>query len=137
MITFDQLMLPLMKALVNLGGSGSIDEIYEDVVELEKFDEDTLAILHNPDKNSQREIGYRLSWARNHLKKAGFLKNSSRGIWAITDKARQAREIDSCEIVNYVRSLNRQASLNEPTQLPFWELNPRPKAPPNIEKPLG
>ena len=39
MVTFDQLMLPLIKALVNLGGSGSIDEIYEEVVELEKFDE--------------------------------------------------------------------------------------------------
>lgn len=35
MVTYDQLMHPLMKALVNLGGSGSIDEIYEEVVELE------------------------------------------------------------------------------------------------------
>lgn len=42
MVTYDQLMLPLMKALVNLGGSGSIDEIYEAVVELEKFDDETL-----------------------------------------------------------------------------------------------
>lgn len=46
MVTYDQLMLPLLKALVNLGGSGSIDEIYEEVVELEKFDEETLAVLH-------------------------------------------------------------------------------------------
>lgn len=50
MVTYDQLMLPLMKALVNLGGSGSIDEIYEAVVELERFGEETLAILHNPEK---------------------------------------------------------------------------------------
>nr|WP_282555321.1 MULTISPECIES: restriction endonuclease [Providencia] len=99
-----------MKALVNLGGSGSIDEIYEAVVELEKFDEETLAILHNPEKSSQTEIGYRLAWARTYLKKAGFLENSSRGVWALTDKARQAPEIDSREIVNYVRSLDRKAS---------------------------
>ncbi|MEE7445966.1 restriction endonuclease [Vibrio cholerae] len=110
MVTYDQLMLPLMKALVNLGGSGSIDEIYEAVVELEKFDEETLAILHNPEKSSQTEIGYRLAWARTYLKKAGFLENSSRGVWALTDKARQAPEIDSREIVNYVRSLDRKAS---------------------------
>jgi len=32
MFTYDQLMVPSMKALVNLGGSGSIDEIYETVV---------------------------------------------------------------------------------------------------------
>lgn len=110
MVTYDQLMLPLMKVLVNLGGSGSIDEIYEAVVELEKFDEETLAILHNPEKSSQTEIGYRLAWARTYLKKAGFLENSSRGVWALTDKARQAPEIDSREIVNYVRSLDRKAS---------------------------
>jgi restriction system protein len=110
MITFDQLMLPLMKALVNLGGSGSIDEIYEAVVELEKFDDETLAILHNPEKSSQTEIGYRLAWARTYLKKAGFLENSSRGVWALTDKARQAPEIDSREIVNYVRSLDKKSN---------------------------
>ncbi len=57
MITYDQLMLPLLKALVNLGGSGSIDEMYEEVVELEKLDEKTLAVLHNPEKSSQTEIG--------------------------------------------------------------------------------
>jgi restriction system protein len=110
MVTYDQLMLPLMKALINLGGSGSIDEIYEAVVELEKFDEDTLAVLHNPDKSSQTEIGYRLAWARTYLKKAGFLENSSRGVWALTDKARQAPEIDSREIVNHVRSLDKKSN---------------------------
>ncbi|MDP1541038.1 MAG: restriction endonuclease [Moraxellaceae bacterium] len=111
MVTYDQLMLPLMKALVNLGGSGSIDEIYEAVVELEKFDDETLAILHNPEKSSQTEIGYRLAWARTYLKKAGFLENSSRGVWALTEKARQAPAIDSRGIVNYVRSLDRKTSL--------------------------
>lgn len=110
MITFDQLMLPLLKALVNLGGSGSIDEIYEEVVELEKFDEETLAVLHNPEKSSQTEIGYRLAWARTYLKKAGYLENSSRGVWALTDKAKQAPEIDSREIVNFVRSMDKKTN---------------------------
>ena len=110
MVTYDQLMLPLIKALVNLGGSGSIDEIYESVVELEKFDEETLAILHNPEKSSQTEIGYRLAWARTYLKKAGYLENSSRGVWALTEKAKLAPDIDSREIVNSVRSLDKKVS---------------------------
>lgn len=110
MVTYDQLMLPLMRALVNLGGSGSIDEIYESVVELEKFDEETLAILHNPEKSSQTEIGYRLAWARTYLKKAGYLENSSRGVWALTEKAKLAPDIDSREIVNSVRSLDKKGS---------------------------
>jgi restriction system protein len=111
MITFDQLMLPLMKALVNLGGSGSIDEIYEEVVELENFDEGVLAVQHNPEKSSQTEVGYRLAWARTYLKKAGYLENSSRGVWALTDKAKQMPEIDSREIVNTVRLMDKKKSL--------------------------
>lgn len=110
MVTYDQLMQPLMTALVNLGGSGSIDEIYEAVLELEKLDEETLGILHNPEKSSQTEIGYRLAWARTYLKKAGYLENSSRGVWALTDKAKQAPKIDSRKIVNYVRSLDKKIS---------------------------
>ena len=84
MVTYDQLMLPLMKALEKLDGSGSIDEIYKKVVELENFDEETLAVSHNPEKSSQTEIGYRLAWARTYLKKAGYLENSSRGVWALS-----------------------------------------------------
>jgi len=110
MVTYDQLMLPLMKALVALGGSGSIDEIYEKVVELEKFDDETLAQLHNPEKSSQTQVAYRLAWARTYLKKAGYLENSARGVWALTDKARQSKEIDSREIVSHVRSLDKKTS---------------------------
>lgn len=109
MITYDQLMSPLLKALFSLGGSGSIDEIYEAVVEQENFDEQTLAVLHNPEKSSQTEIHYRLAWARTYLKKAGYLENSSRGVWALTDKSKQTSEIDSREIVNFVRSLDKQS----------------------------
>jgi len=120
MVTFDQLMLPLIKALIELGGSGSIGEIYDKVVELEKFDEKTLAVLHNPEKDSRTEIGYRLAWARTYLKKAGYLENSSRGVWALTDKAKQADEIGSREIVSHMRSPGRKSTqrnqvLSEPS----------------------
>jgi restriction system protein len=37
MPTFDSLMNPLLNALFALGGSGSIDEIYDKVCELEKM----------------------------------------------------------------------------------------------------
>lgn len=116
MVTFDQLMRPLLRALVNLGGSGSIDEIYEEVVELEGFDEDAVAVLHNPEKSSQTEIGYRLAWARTYLKKAGYLENSSRGVWALTDKARKTPEIDSREITAYVRAQDKKLASKSENQ---------------------
>ncbi len=104
--TYDQLMQPLLNALRDLGGSGSIDEIYEKVVELEKFDEETLDVLHNPEKSGHTEIEYRLGWARTYLKKAGYLENSSRGVWILTDKAKITPTIESQEIVKFVRQLD-------------------------------
>ena len=115
MVTFDQLMLPLIKALVNLGGSGSVGEIYEAVIKLENFDEKTLAVLHNSEKSSQTEIGYRLAWAQTYLKKAGYLENSSRGVWALTEKAKKSETIDSKKIVTFVRSLDKATSSEKPT----------------------
>jgi len=70
--TFDQLMNPLLRALQALGGSGSIEEIYDKVVELERFPDDLLAQLHDAEKSNQTEIGYRLAWARSYLKNTGF-----------------------------------------------------------------
>ena len=108
-VTIEQLIPPLIKALDNLGGSASIAEMDEKVAELENLDEETLAVLHNPETSNQTEISYRLAWARTYLKKAGYLENSARGVWALTDKARQAKKIDGSEMVQYVHSRDRKA----------------------------
>lgn len=52
MPTFDALMNPLLNALIALGGSGSIDEIYEKVLELEKIDDEISSIPHSPEKSN-------------------------------------------------------------------------------------
>lgn len=105
--TFDQLMNPLLEALRLLGGSGSIEEIYAKTVEVAGLPEDVLSQLHDADKGSQTEVGYRLAWARTYLKKSDFLENSSRGVWSLTEKAKNTGIIDSNEIVRFVRSLDK------------------------------
>ena len=106
--TFDQLMNPLLRALQALGGSGSIEEIYEKVVEQEKLPEDVLTRQHDPEKSNQTEVGYRLAWARTYLKKAGLLENSSRGIWALTSKSQQLETLNAQEVVRAVKALGRK-----------------------------
>lgn len=106
--TFDQLMNPLLGALRALGGSGSIDEIYAKTVEVIGLSEEILAQLHDPEKSSQTEVGYRLAWARTYLRKYGLLENSSRGVWALTDKAKNVAEVDTSEVVRFVRTLDKQ-----------------------------
>ena len=106
--TFDQLMNPLLQALRMLGGSGSIEEIYSKTVEVSTLSEEVLSQLHDPDRSSMTEIGYRLAWARTYLRKYEFLENSSRGIWTLTEKAKNVETVDPSEVVRYVRAIDRQ-----------------------------
>jgi len=110
MPTFDSLMNPLLEALFELGGSGSIDEIYEKVVEMQNIDEELASVPHNPDKSNLTEVGYRLAWARTYLKKYGFLENSTRGVWALTPLAREKKKVIPKSVVKTVREADKEAS---------------------------
>ena len=110
--TYDRLMNPLLKALVALGGSASVDEMFEQVIEQEGYPEEITSVLQNPEKSSQPKIAYRLAWARTYLKKAGYLENSQRGVWALTEKARKNPQVDSSEIVRFVRELDGYGTNN-------------------------
>jgi restriction system protein len=114
MPTFDGLMQPLLEALRQLGGSGSIEEVYAKTVEVIGLSEEVLAQMHDPEKSSQTEVGYRLAWARTYLKKYGLLENSSRGVWSLTEKGRGSEKVDPSEIVKFVRNLDKQDSARKP-----------------------
>ena len=66
---YHDLMNPLLKALHDLGGSGSIEEISSRVSESLNLPEEILSTPHDPDRSSQTEVEYRLAWARTYLKK--------------------------------------------------------------------
>ncbi|MCL1984828.1 MAG: restriction endonuclease [Betaproteobacteria bacterium] len=103
MPTFDQLMMPTLNALETLGGSGSIEEIANTVIQALCLPEDITSQPHNPEKSSQTEVEYRLAWARTYLKKYGLLGNSERGVWALTEKYQPGQKIDTDAIVQSVR----------------------------------
>ena len=106
--SYDSLMNPLLRALRSLGGSGSIEEIYDKVVEEERLSEDVLSLVHDPDKSTQTEVAYRLAWARTYLKKYGLLENSSRGIWALTSASSGVEKVNPREVVSVVRGLTKR-----------------------------
>jgi restriction system protein len=95
--TFDEYMRPIVVALRRLGGSATIQELYEAVVDDMKLSEAQLGVLHDQDRGNQTEVGYRMAWARTYLKKAGFLTNSERGVWALTRKGLQ-EEVDPARV---------------------------------------
>jgi restriction system protein len=105
---YHQLMNPLLEALRDLGGSGSIEEIYEKVAENLRLPEEVLNVPHDPEKSTQTEVQYRLAWARTYLKKYGLLENSSRGVWSITPEKRHVQKVDAQAVVRTVREMNRK-----------------------------
>ena len=100
---YDLLLNPVLRALRALGGSGSIEEIYDKVVDQEGLSDDVLAVSHDPERSTQTEVAYRLAWARTYLKKYGLLENSARGIWALTPKASGVEKVHPPDVVRAVR----------------------------------
>lgn len=87
---YSDLLWPTIVALHRLGGSGSIDEIAEAVVDQEGFTEEQQQVLHGD--GPQTEIEYRLAWARSYLKGMGLLVNSKRGVWSLTEEGRTVQQ---------------------------------------------
>ena len=103
----ENLFNPVLNALRSLGGSASIQEIYDTVSKQEAYSEDILSILHDPEKGTRTEIQYRLAWARTYLRKYGLLENSSRGVWSLLASANQVDRVDPRMIVSEVRNQYR------------------------------
>lgn len=55
-------------ALHNLGGSGTVSEIYDEVAEVAALSDEVLEVPHNLEKSNQTEVEYRLAWTRTYLK---------------------------------------------------------------------
>lgn len=105
---YHELMNALLRALHELGGSGSIDEINTQVTESLDLPEEVFAIPHDPEKSSTTEIEYQLAWARTYLKKYGILDNSGRGVWVIVPEKKDVTEVDSKEVVRTVREMSKK-----------------------------
>ena len=106
--SFDELIVPTVKALIELGGSGTVEEINTKVYEIAKLPDDILQVPHG-EEGTTNEVDYRLAWSRTYLKKFGLLENSSRGIWALSKSDIDVKKLDHIEIVKTVRDQNRPA----------------------------
>ena len=107
--TYDTMMNPLLLAVRDLGGSGTIEEIANRVAEIMELTDEQLEILHDPDKGGRSEFEYRLAWTRTYLKKYGLLENSTRGVWALTLQGRNVESVEEKEIVRFVKEQDRIA----------------------------
>lgn len=111
MPTYDALMMPILYALKNLGGSGTNDEINDEVVRLLNLSDETLNVLHG--NTSTSEVEYRSAWSRTYLKKYGLIENSVRGVWSLTSTSINLDDIDPREIVRVVKGRSTNGNTKE------------------------
>jgi restriction system protein len=102
---YSEMFNPVIQALHELGGSGSVEEINNKVIEIQNYPPEIVDVLHGEGPAS--EIEYRLGWARTYLKKYGLLENSSRGVWAISNEKNNIKEINPREVIDFAHSLSK------------------------------
>lgn len=101
------LMLATLNALRGIGGSGTIQELDEAVIEQEGVTEAEQAILMPNDHRVK--LNYYLAWARTYLKRGGAIENSSRGVWALTETGEQLHsETDMQKIYDKIQLEERE-----------------------------
>lgn len=98
----DQLFNPTLRALRELGGSASITELLDQVINILEPPTEVVEQPHNGKRN-QTELEYRLAWARTYLKKYGLVHNSERGVWALAPRGHEAGTVDPQAVNRFVR----------------------------------
>ncbi len=107
---YNELIIPTIRALKQLGGSGTIEEINETVYKVANLAEDALKVPHK-DEGLTTEVDYRLAWSRTYLKKYGLIENSARGVWALINADINLDKLNHEEIVKTVREQSKEASV--------------------------
>ena len=105
--SYKDLMNPTLAAIRQAGGSASIGEIAELVIQEGNLPESVTGELHGD--GPQTELEYRLGWARTYLKRRGLITNSVRGIWAFTALGVDTPSVDADDVAKEVRRASEQS----------------------------
>ena len=101
---------PILQALHNLGGSGTNQEIYDEVVKIMGFTDAQLNVLIGSGTNNRKTtlvINY-LSWARTELKQYGLVENPRRAFWALTTKGWKTKRVDPRDVQRTMTQMSKE-----------------------------
>lgn len=93
--TYKELMNPVIEALTALGGSGTIGEIEDKVVEQQHYPDEVVDAPHKPGGGGATQLSYQLGWARTYLKNFGAIDNSEKGVWLL----KASGKVDPAQVV--------------------------------------
>lgn len=107
-----ELVEPTFAALVELGGSATIDEIRDKVISILNLSDEIVDEPHKGSASQTTELEYQLAWARTRLKNYGAIANSKRGVWMITPDFANRPSITREEVTDHIKKtkLNNKSS---------------------------
>jgi restriction system protein len=119
-IKFLRFFGPLLDALRKLGGSGTPDEVVEQIAaDLNLSDEVQNELLPSGGPRYRNQV----AWARFYLVREGLLDSSKRGVWSLTERGRathptidQAGEIFSKWVKIFDEQRRAKAAADEPIE---------------------
>lgn len=106
-----QLIVPIYKVVLSLGGSATNDEIYAKVIELMHLTDEQVEETHLG-SITQTELQYQLAWARTYMKNYGILEKSGHGIWSVSSEYLEEKTIDPSKVCS-VGSKKKTISASE------------------------
>lgn len=112
-------MLPTLRALSELGGSGSVDEIQDRVIALTSLSPEQLELTY-PTSGAAIAVD-RMSWARSWMKHGGFVASGGRAVWVLTDLGREALSWTPDEIRSRCQSEFKAKQAEKAAQQPEVE----------------
>ena len=92
------LMLITLDALRALGGSATIQELVDHVIDAEGVTEAEQGYMMPNGRD--RRLNYYLSWSRTFLKRGGAVDNSSRGVWSLTEAGEQMTSLEEARKIH-------------------------------------
>lgn len=98
---YRELMIPALKAIKELGGSGTTQEINEKAIEIARISDDVAEVSH--DGGSITEVEYQLAWSRTYLKNAGLIVSTRQGVWRLVTIEINPDKIDVAETLRNAR----------------------------------
>ena len=134
-----EFMNPTLQALRAGGGTLTNEEIVNAVVNLMQLPDEVLDRQQHG--HNLGEVEYRIAWAKSYLKKAGYLTQSARGVWALTPQGKETDSVDERVIVTEIRreyvARRKAKAILQAFQEPQGENEAEASAEEEIEAELG
>jgi len=100
---FTRFFKPILEVLRETGGSGTVAEVIDRVLEKMAIREEEQEVTL---KNGQSRVRNQVQWARLYLVRAGYLDSSKRGVWSLTDKG-MGININSLDVPDTFRTVQK------------------------------